>query len=59
MLWKSEETGRFERVWRDVADPDAEESKAAIPTNSLTGRISSWLGQMFLPTNFPHSVHKS
>ena len=58
MSWKSEETGKFERVWRDVADPDAEESKA-VPTNSLTGRISSWLGQRFLPTNFPHSVHKS
>ena len=59
MSWSAGGRAGIEREWRDVASADAEDGKVALPTNSLTGRVSSWLGQMFLPTNFPHSVHRS
>ncbi|KAI0749710.1 DUF647-domain-containing protein [Daedaleopsis nitida] len=52
--WSSEEGLGVEKEWRDVASADA-----AAPTNSLSGRVSSWLGQMLLPTNYPQSVHRS
>ncbi|EIW57290.1 DUF647-domain-containing protein [Trametes versicolor FP-101664 SS1] len=57
----SEEAGSsgVRKEWRDIAAVDPEDGKIAAPTNSLTGRISSWFGQMVLPTNYPHSVHRS
>ncbi|KAH9856628.1 DUF647-domain-containing protein [Lenzites betulinus] len=57
----SEEDGSagVRKEWRDIAAVDPESGKIAAPTNSLTGRIGSWVGQMFLPTNYPHSVHRS
>ncbi|RDX57081.1 DUF647-domain-containing protein [Lentinus brumalis] len=57
--WSSEGGSGIEKEWRDIASAAASEGKIAAPTNSLTGRISSWLGQMFLPTNYPESVHRS
>ena len=57
--WSSERGSGIEKEWRDIGSETAEEGKIAAPTNSFTGRISSWLGQMFLPTNYPESVHPS
>ncbi|RPD59599.1 DUF647-domain-containing protein [Lentinus tigrinus ALCF2SS1-7] len=57
--WSSEGQSGIEKEWRDIVSAEAAEGKIAAPTNSLTGRISSWLGQMFLPTNYPESVHRS
>ena len=59
LSWSSDGRAGIEREWRDVAEQEAEGGRAVVPTNSITGRMSSWLGQMFLPTNFPHSVHPS
>ena len=54
--WSDSGTG-IEKEWRDVA---ASEGKVAVAgTNSVTGRISAWFRQMFLPTNYPQSVHDS
>ncbi|KAI0360179.1 DUF647-domain-containing protein [Trametes cingulata] len=58
----SEEDGSsgVQKEWRDIAAVDPESGKIAASTsNSWTGRISSWVGQMFLPTNYPQSVHRS
>ncbi|KAI0635638.1 DUF647-domain-containing protein [Trametes polyzona] len=59
--WSDGEDGSLgvRNEWRDVASVNPENGQIAAPTNSWTGRISSWLGQMFLPTNYPHSVHRS
>ncbi|KAH9945013.1 vitamin B6 photo-protection and homoeostasis-domain-containing protein [Epithele typhae] len=57
--WAEGGKAKVKREWRDVADPDATAGKVAVPTNSISGRVSSWFGQMFLPTNYPQSVHRS
>ncbi|KAI0822532.1 DUF647-domain-containing protein [Trametes gibbosa] len=58
--WPEEEgSSGIRKEWRDFASVNPETGKVLAPTNSLTGRIASWLGQMFLPTNYPHSVHRS
>ncbi|KAI0671457.1 DUF647-domain-containing protein [Trametes maxima] len=57
----SEESGSpgVRKEWQDIASALPESGEIAVPTNTWTGRTMSWLGQMFLPTNFPHSVHRS
>ncbi|OBZ72634.1 hypothetical protein A0H81_07685 [Grifola frondosa] len=54
----SEEAG-VTKEWRDLPSAVPEGGKAAPSTNSWTGKVTAWLGQMFLPTNYPHSVHRS
>ncbi|KAI0649411.1 DUF647-domain-containing protein [Trametes meyenii] len=58
--WSEEDgTSGVRKEWQDIASALPENGKIAAPTNTWTGRTLSWLGQMFLPTNFPHSVHRS
>ncbi|KAI9061069.1 DUF647-domain-containing protein [Trametes sanguinea] len=57
--WSDEEKLGIRKEWRDISSADPAAREVAVPTNSWTGRISSWLGQMFMPTNYPHSVHRS
>ncbi|KAI0368772.1 DUF647-domain-containing protein [Pilatotrama ljubarskyi] len=59
--WSEEDASSgVQKEWRDIAAGDPESGKIAVGTsNSWTGRISSWVGQMFLPTNYPQSVHRS
>ncbi|THH29994.1 hypothetical protein EUX98_g4183, partial [Antrodiella citrinella] len=50
------------KEWRDIdSDGSKEASGGAISTAvaSSVGGISSWFRQMFLPTNYPQSVHRS
>lgn len=61
LSWSPE--GGITREWREA---DAEMSKettagSAISTavSSSVGGIASWFRQMFLPTNYPQSVHRS
>ena len=57
--WSDSGSG-IEKEWREIAAPEAGEGKVAVAgTNSVTGRVSAWFRQMFLPTNYPHSVHES
>jgi len=52
----SEENGLL-KEWRDL--PSASQRHDVGPTSSFGGRLSSWFRQMFLPTNYPQSVHRS
>ncbi|TBU33480.1 vitamin B6 photo-protection and homoeostasis-domain-containing protein [Dichomitus squalens] len=57
--WSDGRSG-IRKEWRDTASPEATEGNVAVSgRNSVTGRIFSWLRQMFLPTNYPQSVHSS
>ena len=54
------------KTWKEVDNIEEGsgemEENTRITTSSvsvITGRISSWFRQMFLPTNYPHSVHRS
>ena len=58
-------TGGVEKEWRELVTVDADANAGAgartgVPARqSVAGRAVSWLRQMFLPTNYPHSVHRS
>lgn len=49
------------KEWREISNSAAEDERAvsASTSASFTGRFTSWLRQMFLPTNYPQSVHQS
>ncbi|KAF9800190.1 hypothetical protein IEO21_10415 [Rhodonia placenta] len=49
------------KEWRELAAPTIRDgqTQAASTIGSVTGRLTSWLRQMFLPTNYPQSVHRS
>ncbi|PCH39406.1 DUF647-domain-containing protein [Wolfiporia cocos MD-104 SS10] len=49
------------KEWRDLPGVSDNQGKiqASSTTGSLGGRLSSWIRQMFLPTNYPQSVHRS
>ncbi|KAI0955649.1 hypothetical protein AcV7_006259 [Taiwanofungus camphoratus] len=47
------------KEWRELATPSQQQDQAVLSRGSLTGKFSSWLRQMFLPTNYPQSVHRS
>ncbi|KAI0091014.1 vitamin B6 photo-protection and homoeostasis-domain-containing protein [Irpex rosettiformis] len=49
------ETGEVKREWRDITSHGAEPAQRA----PRLGKITAWLRQMFLPTNYPQSVHRS
>lgn len=52
--------GGIEKEWRELSVIDAETGEApAAAKSSRGGRLTSWLRQMFLPTNYPQSVHES
>lgn len=57
------ESGGIAKEWKELAAADADsdsDSETAVSTRpSKGGRFTSWMRQMFLPTNYPHSVHKS
>ena len=61
LSWSPE--GGITREWREA---DAEMSKETTAANAIStavsstvGGIASWFRQMFLPTNYPQSVHRS
>ncbi|KAH9831583.1 vitamin B6 photo-protection and homoeostasis-domain-containing protein [Rhodofomes roseus] len=47
------------KEWREISNTVGEDEQAGSTSASFTGRFTSWLRQMFLPTNFPQSVHRS
>ena len=53
------EHGGIAKEWKELAAGDSEDEAAVSTRPSRGGRVMSWLRQMFLPTNYPHSVHKS
>ena len=53
------EHGGIAKEWKELAAADSEDEAAVSTRPSRGGRVMSWLRQMFLPTNYPHSVHKS
>ena len=58
LIWSA--SGGVHKEWRELAVADSDTGKAVVPAkSSRSGRVISWLRQMFLPTNYPHSVHKS
>ncbi|KAH9902756.1 DUF647-domain-containing protein [Cubamyces lactineus] len=59
LSWAEEGRRGVQKEWRDIVPASSETGVSTPSTNSWSGRIASWLGQMFLPTNYPHSVHRS
>ena len=64
LSWSSERG--LVKMWKEIDRPSEDEDvseeppgKIASAVSSLSGRISSWFRQMFLPTNYPQSVHRS
>ncbi|KAI8980080.1 DUF647-domain-containing protein [Trametes punicea] len=51
--------GGIQKEWCDPLSTRPVSGQVVVRRNSWTGRMSSWLRQMFLPTNYPHSVHRS
>ncbi|KAI0685972.1 vitamin B6 photo-protection and homoeostasis-domain-containing protein [Cytidiella melzeri] len=49
------ETGKVKKEWRDLAIEGAEPPQRV----SRLSKVVVWLRQMFLPTNYPQSVHQS
>lgn len=48
------------KEWREISNGEGEGRAVSTSTSaSFTGRFTSWLRQMFLPTNYPQSVHHS
>ena len=50
------------KEWREISNSAAGDERAVSASTtsaSFTGRFTSWLRQMFLPTNYPQSVHQS
>ncbi|KAH9915112.1 vitamin B6 photo-protection and homoeostasis-domain-containing protein [Fomitopsis serialis] len=47
------------KEWRELSNSTGEDEQAVSTSASSTGRFTSWLRQMFLPTNYPQSVHRS
>ena len=57
-------SGSVGKEWRVLVvvdgDGQADAGTAGVPARqSVAGRAVSWLRQMFLPTNYPASVHRS
>ena len=54
------DSGEVQTEWKDIA-AGVEDTKPSTPSigSSVIGRFTSWLRQMFLPTNYPQSVHVS
>ncbi|KAI0342732.1 hypothetical protein BDW22DRAFT_1394621 [Trametopsis cervina] len=53
LKWSS--TGRLVKEWRELAPAGITTSQRA----SRFSKVTAWLRQMFLPTNYPQSVHRS
>ncbi|KAL4244065.1 RUS1 family protein [Abortiporus biennis] len=51
--------GGIEKEWKESDLAECPRYTSLTPWESITGRVSSWFRQMFLPTNYPHSVHPS
>ncbi|EMD33961.1 hypothetical protein CERSUDRAFT_117486 [Gelatoporia subvermispora B] len=54
----SEDSG-VEKEWRELSQPTEAEERAISSSGTFVGRLSAWFRQMFLPTNYPQSVHRS
>ncbi|OCH93058.1 DUF647-domain-containing protein [Obba rivulosa] len=48
-----------EKEWRELSVPAEADERAISSSGTFLGRLSAWLRQMFLPTNYPQSVHRS